>query len=129
MDHLSPGQQQELKRALEQERDTLRARVERGRGDVIEATHRGDVQDRGAEEEQRSSAARATERDEVRLERVEAALLRFEQGSYGLCEDTDEPIPFGRLKAEPTATLTIDAQEARELDGEAGSMDGNRDAY
>ncbi len=49
------------------------------------------------------------------LNKVESALLRIEDGSYGFCEETGDPIGIPRLLARPTATLTIEAQERREL--------------
>ena len=49
------------------------------------------------------------------LRKVEQALERIDDGSYGYCEDTGEPIGVARLKARPIATLTIDAQERREM--------------
>ncbi|MBS0559843.1 MAG: TraR/DksA C4-type zinc finger protein [Proteobacteria bacterium] len=48
------------------------------------------------------------------LASIEAALTRIENGTYGYCEDTGEPIPLKRLDAQPTATLTAAAQAARE---------------
>jgi DnaK suppressor protein len=50
------------------------------------------------------------ERAERRLEDVERALRKIEDGTYGICEDTGEPIPKGRLEAAPEATRTVEAQ-------------------
>lgn len=48
------------------------------------------------------------------LSKIDAALGRIEDGSYGFCEDTGEPIGIQRLEARPTATMTIEAQEKHE---------------
>ena len=54
------------------------------------------------------------ERYQQRLREVEAALARMDDGTYGICEETGDPIPYGRLLAEPTARYTIEAQELLE---------------
>lgn len=51
------------------------------------------------------------EQAERRLEEVERALQKIEEGSYGICDDTGEPIPRGRLEAIPEAVRTVEAQE------------------
>jgi DnaK suppressor protein len=48
------------------------------------------------------------------MREVDAALARMDDGSYGVCEETGDPIPFGRLSAEPTARFTVEAQEQLE---------------
>ena len=48
------------------------------------------------------------------LQKIEAALRRIEDGSYGYCEETDEPITLARLEARPIATLSLEAQERHE---------------
>ncbi len=49
------------------------------------------------------------------LKKIDQALARIDDGSYGYCEETGEPIGLQRLIARPTATLTIEAQERREM--------------
>ena len=58
-----------------------------------------------------------SERDRYRklLSKIDSALRRIDDGSYGYCEETGEEIGLGRLEARPTATLTVDAQERREM--------------
>lgn len=56
----------------------------------------------------------AAQRHVRELREVEAALQRIDEGTYGLCEDTGEPIPFERLRAQPTARRTVEAQSAHE---------------
>ncbi|CAN5277045.1 TraR/DksA family transcriptional regulator [soil metagenome] len=51
---------------------------------------------------------------EKRLESVERALRKVEEGTYGICDDTGEPIPRGRLEAVPEAIYTVEAQQRRE---------------
>ena len=51
------------------------------------------------------------------LQQIERALVRLDNGTYGYCEDTGEPIDLRRLDAQPTATLTTEAQAQRERSG------------
>jgi RNA polymerase-binding transcription factor len=51
---------------------------------------------------------------EKRLESVDRALQKIEEGTYGICDDTGEPIPRGRLEAMPEAVYTVEAQQRRE---------------
>lgn len=51
---------------------------------------------------------------EARLENIERALRKMEEGSYGICDDTGEEIPKGRLEAMPEATTTVEAQQRRD---------------
>jgi len=53
-------------------------------------------------------------RNAALISKINAALRRIEDGSFGYCEETDEPIGLGRLEARPVASLSIDAQERRE---------------
>ena len=57
------------------------------------------------------------ERTQFLLNQIEQALVRLDNGTYGYCEDTGEPIDLRRLEAQPTATLTIAAQAQRERSG------------
>ncbi len=74
-----------------------------------------DPADRATLEEEHALELRARDRERKLLKKVESALLRIEDGSYGYCEETGDPIGVPRLLARPTATLTIEAQERREL--------------
>ena len=74
-----------------------------------------DPADRATQEEEHALELRTRDRERKLLKKIEAALLRIEDGSYGYCEETGEPIGVPRLLARPTATLTIEAQERREL--------------
>ncbi len=74
-----------------------------------------DPADRATLEEEHALELRARDRERKLLKKVEGALVRIVDGSYGYCEETGEPIGVPRLLARPTATLTIEAQERREL--------------
>jgi DnaK suppressor protein len=74
----------------------------------------GDDADRVSEVAAREEALRDVARNRATLSRVSAALQRIGDGSYGYCDETGEPIGLARLRVEPTATLSIDAQERLE---------------
>ena len=73
-----------------------------------------DAADRASSETDRSIELRARDRQRKLINKIELALLRIEDGSYGYCEDTGEPIGLKRLDARPIATLSIEAQERHE---------------
>ena len=79
-----------------------------------ESVREGDQADQSSAETDRDLIAIDRERVRKLLGEVERALVRIENGTYGICEDTGEPIGLKRLEAQPTATLSIEAQEARE---------------
>lgn len=74
-----------------------------------------DPADRATLEEEHALELRARDRERKLLKKVESAIVRIDSGDYGYCEETGEPIGIQRLMARPTATLTIEAQERREL--------------
>ena len=74
-----------------------------------------DPSDRATLEEEYTLELRTRDRERKLLKKVEKSLKMIEDGSYGYCEETGEPIGIQRLLARPTATLTIEAQERREL--------------
>ena len=73
-----------------------------------------DQTDWASAEVQRSFELRTRDRERKLLSKIEAALRRIEEGSYGYCEETQEPIGIRRLEARPIATLSIEAQERHE---------------
>jgi DnaK suppressor protein len=73
-----------------------------------------DMADRASLETERSIELRTRDRERKLLQKIESALRRIEDGSYGYCEDTMEPIHIGRLQARPIATLSVEAQERHE---------------
>jgi RNA polymerase-binding transcription factor DksA len=66
-------------------------------------------------EEEHALELRTRDRERKLLKKVEQALARIESGDYGWCEETGEPIGLNRLIARPTANLSLEAQERREL--------------
>ena len=73
-----------------------------------------DLADRASSETDRSIELRARDRQRKLIAKIDAALQRIEDGSYGYCEETGEPISLKRLEARPIATLSVEAQERHE---------------
>ncbi len=73
-----------------------------------------DLADRASLEADRSLELRTRDRERKLISKIDAALERIEDGSYGYCEETTEPISLRRLEARPIATLSIEAQERHE---------------
>ena len=73
-----------------------------------------DITDRAQMESDASLQLRTRDRERKLLSKIESALRRIEDGSYGYCEETDEPISLKRLEARPIASLSLDAQERHE---------------
>jgi DnaK suppressor protein len=74
-----------------------------------------DPADRATIEEEHALELRTRDRERKLLKKVEQSLLSIESGDYGWCEETGEPIGVPRLLARPTANLSLEAQEPREL--------------
>ena len=113
--YMSPRQVEYFRRKL------LRWREEilRGSGLTLrqlkeEDTRLPDQSDWASAEIQRSFELRTRDRERKLLSKIDAALRRIEDGSYGYCEETMEPIGVKRLEARPIATLSIEAQERHE---------------
>jgi len=79
-----------------------------------ESQNHPDFADRASSETDRSIELRARDRQRKLISKIDAALERIDDGSYGYCEETGEPISVRRLDARPIATLSIEAQEAHE---------------
>ena len=79
-----------------------------------DTTQHADLADRATSETDRALELRARDRQRKLIAKIEAALSRIEDGSYGYCEETGEPIGLKRLDARPIATLSIEAQERHE---------------
>ncbi len=73
-----------------------------------------DLADRASSETDRAIELRARDRQRKLIAKIDAALGRLDDGSYGYCEETGEPISLKRLDARPIATLSIEAQERHE---------------
>ena len=79
-----------------------------------ENTAKPDITDRASEEIERSFELRTRDRERKLINKIEAAIRRIKEGSYGYCEETGEPIGIKRLEARPVATLSLEAQEIHE---------------
>jgi len=73
-----------------------------------------DITDRASEEIDRAFELRTRDRERKLINKIDAALKRILDGSYGYCEETGEPIGLKRLEARPVATLSLEAQEIHE---------------
>jgi DnaK suppressor protein len=73
-----------------------------------------DVTDRASSETDWSIELRTRDRQRKLISKIDAALRRIDDGEYGYCEVTGEPISLGRLEARPIATMTVEAQESHE---------------
>jgi DnaK suppressor protein len=80
----------------------------------LETENHPDLADRASSETDRSLELRTRDRQRKLISKIEDALRRIEDGSYGYCEDTGEPIGLARLDARPIATLSLEAQERHE---------------
>ena len=79
-----------------------------------ESAQHADIADRASTETERALELRARDRQRKLIAKIDSALRRLEDGSYGFCEETGEPISLKRLDARPIATLSIEAQERHE---------------
>jgi len=80
----------------------------------VENSAKPDLTDRASEEIDRTFELRTRDRERKLINKIDAALKRIEDGSYGYCEETGEPISLKRLQARPIATLSLEAQENHE---------------
>ncbi len=92
---------------LEESKSTIEALQE-------ENNNHPDLTDRASSESERSLELRTRDRQRKLIAKIEAAMRRIDEGLYGYCEVTGEPIGIKRLDARPVATLSIEAQEAHE---------------
>lgn len=79
-----------------------------------ESLHQPDLTDRASLETDRALELRTRDRERKLISKIDAALRRIEDGTYGFCEETNEPIGIRRLEARPIATLSLEAQERHE---------------
>ncbi len=79
-----------------------------------ESAQHPDLADRASDETDRSIELRTRDRQRKLIAKIDAALKRLDDGTYGYCEETGEPISLRRLDARPVATLSIEAQERHE---------------
>ena len=80
----------------------------------VENSAKSDLTDRASDEIDRTFELRTRDRERKLINKIKAALKRIEDGTYGYCEETGEPISLKRLQARPVATLSLEAQENHE---------------
>ena len=110
----------------ERQRDYFRTRLLSWREDILkeaketllhlqeENQNHPDIADRASSETDRAIELRARDRQRKLIAKIDEALGRLEDGTYGYCEETGEPISLRRLEARPIATLSVEAQERHE---------------
>jgi DnaK suppressor protein len=110
----------------EKQRDYFRAKLLAWKEDILkearetlqhlqdENQNHPDLADRASSETDRAIELRARDRQRKLIAMIDAALARIDEGTYGYCEETGEPISLRRLEARPIATLSIEAQERHE---------------
>ena len=113
-DYMSARQLAFFRARLIQERDALLDSAHRTTLHLQEFESTPDPSDRASLEEDHTLELRVRDRERKMLHKIDAALSRIDNGSYGWCEDTGEPIGIARLLARPTATLSVEAQEIHE---------------
>ncbi len=111
----NPKQVAYFRRRLEQSRTDLQRELAAiPSPDTEDLSREGDQTDHASADIEREFIIQNRERIQKLLQQTERALARLENGSYGYCEDTGEPIGLKRLIAQPTTSLSLSAQEARE---------------
>jgi RNA polymerase-binding transcription factor len=110
----------------ERQRDYFRRKLLKWKDDILresretlvalqnENENLPDLADRASSETDRAIELRARDRQRKLISKIEAALSRLDDGTYGYCEETGEPISLKRLDARPIATLSVEAQERHE---------------
>jgi len=110
----------------ERQRDYFRAKLLAWREDILkeaketllhlqeENQNHPDLADRASSETDRAIELRARDRQRKLIAKIDEALARIDDGTYGYCEETGEPISLRRLEARPIATLSVEAQERHE---------------
>lgn len=114
-EYMSDAQLEYFRALLEAERETLLDSARETTQHLQENEVAADWTDRATVEEEHALELRVRDRERKLMKKIEQALRRIEDGSYGWCEETGEPIGIPRLLARPTATLSLEAQERREL--------------
>lgn len=110
----------------DRQREYFRRKLIKWKGDILreaqetlttlqtENENHPDIADRASSETDRAIELRARDRQRKLIAKIDSALSRIEDGSYGYCEETGEPISLRRLEARPIATLSLEAQERHE---------------
>jgi DnaK suppressor protein len=119
---LTPSQEKELVEMLESKREELLQKLRQRRSGATTEQTPGDEADLASEDAEVSLETRLMDRDAKLLREVERALEKVEDGLYGLCEGTDEPIGYARLKLRPWTRYSVTYKE--ELEREEKRMGG-----
>lgn len=116
-EYMNPQQLEYFRQKLIAWREELVAEAQKALVEMLDETHieTGDEADRATRESEHALEMRTRDRYRKLLPKIDAALQRIKDGSYGYCEETGEPIGIARLEARPIATLSVEAQERREL--------------
>ncbi|MDZ7828583.1 MAG: RNA polymerase-binding protein DksA [Halofilum sp. (in: g-proteobacteria)] len=112
--YMNEEQLEFFRQRLLEQRKEIEDDIERARNELSNGTNEADELDRATAEEERWLSLRISEREGKLLRKIDEALQRIEDGEYGYCEDTGDPIGIPRLLARPTATLSAEAKTRRE---------------
>jgi len=116
-EYMNPMQLEYFRQKLLAWRDELMQESQETLNNLRDTSHQevGDEADRANRESEHGLELRTRDRYRKLQRKIEQALERIDDGTYGYCEDTGDPIGVRRLEARPIATLSIDAQERREM--------------
>ena len=114
-DYMNAQQLEFFRRRLTDLEKELRANADQTTVNLRETTVVPDPADRATIEEEHALELRTRDRERKLLKKVQATIKRIDDGDYGFCEETGDPIGVARLMARPTATLSLEAQQRREL--------------
>lgn len=114
-DYMNEQQLDFFRARLQKMEENLRHNAGQTTENLRETTVVPDPNDRATIEEEHALELRTRDRERQLLKKVQAALVRIEKGDYGYCTETGEPIGLKRLLARPTATLSLEAQQRREV--------------
>ena len=114
-DYMDERQLAFFRNLLVQMENELRQNADQTTVNLRETTVAPDPTDRATIEEEPALELRTRDRERKLLKKVEAAIRRIDEGEYGYCEETGDPIGVARLMARPTAPLSLEAQQRREL--------------
>jgi DnaK suppressor protein len=108
------------------QQDYFRMRLEQWKSDILDgakstinnlqedSSNLPDAVDRASSESGKALELRTRDRQRKLISKIDSALRRIDEGTYGYCDETGEPISLRRLEARPTATLSLEAQERHE---------------
>ena len=114
-EYMNERQLESFRNRLSQMEAQLRHNAGQTTENLRETTVVPDPADRATIEEEHALELRTRDRERKLLKKVQAAIQRIDDGEYGWCEETGEPIGIKRLLARPTATLSLEAQQRREI--------------